>query len=70
MNFSFLIYFNNLTFTGEMLALETKQSGGKLLPHSVLRGVGVSRGSIAQKAKRDFSYVTEISTECQTENFM
>ena len=53
-----------------MLALETKQSGVKLLPHSVLWGGGVSRGSIAQKAKRDFSYVTEISTECQTENFM
>jgi len=37
-----------------MLALETKQSGGKLLPHSDLRGGGgVSRGSIAQEAKRD-----------------
>ena len=36
-----------------MLALEIKQSGGKLLPHSVLRGGSVSRESIAQKAKRD-----------------
>jgi len=38
-----------------MLALETKQSGGKLLPQSDLRGGGgsVSRGSIAQHAKRD-----------------
>ena len=37
-----------------MLALETKQSGGKLLPHSDLRGGGsVSRGNIAQRTKRD-----------------
>jgi len=37
-----------------MFALETKQSGGKLLPHSDLQGGGiVSRGSIAQQAKRD-----------------
>jgi len=36
-----------------MLALETKQSGGKLLPHSDLRGrVSVSRGNIAQHSKR------------------
>ena len=33
-----------------MLALETKQSGGKLLPDSELRG-GVSRGNIAQQAR-------------------
>jgi hypothetical protein len=32
----------------EMLLLDIKQSGGKLLPHSVLRGEGsVSRGSIS-----------------------
>jgi len=36
-----------------MLALETKQSGGKLLPHLDLQGGSVSRGSIAQEAKRD-----------------
>jgi len=36
-----------------MLALETKQSGGKLLHHSDLQGGSVSRGSIAQQAKRD-----------------
>jgi len=36
-----------------MLALETKQSRGKLLPHSDLRRGSVSRGSIAQQAKRD-----------------
>jgi len=36
-----------------MLALETKQSGGKLLPHSDLPGVGgVSRGNIVQHTKR------------------
>ena len=34
-----------------MLALETKQSGGKLLPHSDLRGGIVSRRSITQQAK-------------------
>jgi len=39
-----------------MLALETKQSGGKWLPHSDLLGGGegsVPRGNIAQQAKRD-----------------
>jgi len=36
-----------------MLALETKQSAGKLLPHSDLRGGSVSRGSNTQQAKRD-----------------
>jgi len=39
---------------GEMLPLETKQSGGKLLPHSDLRGGeggGVSRGGITQQEK-------------------
>ena len=38
-----------------MLALETKQSGDKLLPHSDLRGVGggsASRENIAQHTKR------------------
>jgi len=34
-----------------MLPLETKHSGGKLLPHSDLRGGGVSRGSIAQNTQ-------------------
>ena len=29
---------------GEMLPLETKQSGGKILPHSDVRGGSVSRG--------------------------
>jgi len=40
---------------GEMLPLETKQSGGKLLPHSDLRGRGgVSRGGITQQEKGHF----------------
>ena len=34
-----------------MIPLETKQSGGKLLPHSDLQ-VSVSRGSIVQHTKR------------------
>ena len=36
----------------EMFPLETKQSGGKLLPHSDLRGGSVSRGSITQPQKK------------------
>ena len=36
-----------------MLPLETKQSGGKLLPHSDLWGGGVTRGRIAQHTKGD-----------------
>ena len=54
------------TFTGGMLALETKQSGGKILPHSVLRGRSVSRGSIAQKAQKanrfNFTHIVPSST--------
>ena len=37
-----------------MLPLETKQSGGKLLPHSDLRGGSVSKGSITQQEKGHF----------------
>jgi hypothetical protein len=33
-------YFSTLCSFGEMLPLETKQSGGKLLPHSDLGGGG------------------------------
>ena len=37
---------------GEMLTLETKHfSGGKLLPHSVLRGGSASRGSFMPQEK-------------------
>ena len=39
---------------GEMLPLETKQSGGKLLPHSDLRGgVPLEVVSCHRKGKRD-----------------
>ena len=39
---------------GEMLPLETKQSGGKLLPHSVLRGgVPLEEVSCHRKRRRD-----------------
>jgi hypothetical protein len=39
-----------------MLPLETKKSGGKLLPHSVLRGVGsVSRGGIIKQKENGLS---------------
>ena len=37
-----------------MLLLETKQSGGKLLPHSDLQGESVSREGIAQQEKGHF----------------
>ena len=37
---------------GEMLPLETKQAGGKLLPHSDLRG-GVFLGDVSRSRKRD-----------------
>ena len=36
----------------EMLPLETKKSGGKLLPHSVLRG-GVFLDEVSRNRKRD-----------------
>ena len=38
---------------GEMLPLETNQSGGKLLPHSDLRGGGVFLGEVSRSRKRD-----------------
>jgi hypothetical protein len=36
-----------------MLSLETKQSGGKILPHSDLRGGFLEEASRARKEKRD-----------------
>jgi len=40
---------------GDMIPLGTKQSGGKLLPHSDLWGEGgVSRGGITQQGKGHF----------------
>jgi hypothetical protein len=42
----------------EMLPLETKQSGGKLLPHSDLRGgESVSTGSITQQKTEKENFV-------------
>jgi len=38
---------------GEMLPLETKQSGGKLLPHSDLWGGGVFLEEVSCSRKRD-----------------
>jgi hypothetical protein len=38
---------------GETLPLETKQSGGKLLPRSDLRGRGFL-GEVSRSRKRDF----------------
>ena len=38
---------------GEMLPLETKQSGGKLLPHSYLRGGGMFLEEVSRSRKRD-----------------
>ena len=39
---------------GEMLPLETKQSGGKILPHADLRwGVFLEEASCNRKRKRD-----------------
>ena len=54
----------------EMLPLETKQSGGKLHPHSDLRG-GVSRGGTTQQATekghcfRYIEYLQEVGGGCE-----
>ena len=46
-----------------MLHLETKQSGGKILPHSDLRGVGsVFRGGFTQQEKEEGYFVRYV--EC------
>ena len=45
---------------GEMLPLETKQSGGKTLPHSDLRGGSVSRGGITQQEKKWLALVSAV----------
>jgi hypothetical protein len=48
---------------GEILPLEKKQTGGKILPHSGLRGGGgwglfLEEASCTRKGKRDFSLST------------
>ena len=48
---SWIVSFQKQRYICEMLPLEMKQSGGKLLPHSDLwGGGGVSRGNIQQQA--------------------
>ena len=47
-----------------MLPLETKQSGGKILPHSDLQGGGsVSRGGITQQEKENVAAACEYGNE-------
>ena len=41
------------TFTGRMLALETKEYRGKLLPHSDFRGVGMFPGETSRSTQRE-----------------
>jgi len=41
-----------------MLALETKQSGGKLLPSSDLRGGGMFLGEASRRIQREVKLVT------------
>ena len=49
--FSWIVSFQNQRYICKMLPLETKHSGGKLLPHSDLGGGGVvSRGNKKQQA--------------------
>jgi hypothetical protein len=56
---------------GEMLPLETKQSGGKLLPHSDLRrGGSVSRGGVTQQAAGTCEYSNELSGSIKCEEFL
>jgi hypothetical protein len=51
---------NKILFNIPMLPLETKQSGGKILPYSVLRqgGLFLEETSRAKKGKRDVSLGT------------
>jgi len=55
--FSWIISFQKQRYTCQMLPLETKQSGGKLLPHSDLQG-GVFLGEISSSrshySKKDY----------------
>jgi hypothetical protein len=61
--FSWIVSFQKQRHTREMLPLETKQSGGKLLPHSDLRGRGVLLGEISSSRsdcnKTDISRITD-----------
>ena len=50
---SWAIYANNKHKLCTMLPLETKKSGGKLLPHSDLRGGGVFLEEVSRSHKRN-----------------
>ena len=53
----------------EMLLLETKQSGGKLLPQSDLRGGGsVSRGNVMQELREEGVQRAEGTSQLQDWN--
>ena len=54
-----------------LIPLETKQSGGKILPHSDLRGGGsISRGSITQQVKGACEYGNELSGSIKCGEFL
>jgi hypothetical protein len=58
----------------EMLPLETKQSGDKLLPHSDLRGAGVFLDEVSRSLKGQvtgsYEYGEEILSSINAENFL
>jgi hypothetical protein len=49
-------------FTGETLPLKTKQSGGKIIQNSDLRGRIISRGGITRQEKEEEYFVKNL--EC------
>ena len=55
--FSWIVCLQKQRHICEMLPLETKLSGGKLLPHSYLGRGGGSRGNIEQQALQDATVV-------------
>ena len=55
---------------GEMLPLETKQSGGKTLPHSDLRGGGVFLEEASCNRAGACEYGTELSGSIKCGEFL
>jgi hypothetical protein len=53
----------------EMLLLETNQSGGKLLPHSDLRG-GVFLEEVSRSRAGTYGYGEELSSSINAGNFL
>ena len=51
-----------------MIPLETKQSGGKLLPQSDLRGGSVSRGNVMQDLQEEGMQRAEGTSQLQDWN--